>query len=145
MVLIITIVLKKQWRDFRDLINRRVLVSYSIAAVLISINWIVYIWAVNADHIVETSLGYFIDPVDQRFFWNGLFQREATTAALAVAGMRDYWRNLSDLSLRARPWIALVLASTFSLYGLVKKVAPLKSLFGLTLETAILVVPLSSI
>ena len=140
-VLIIAIVLKKQWQDFRGLTNRRVLMSYSIAAVLISINWIVYIWAVNANHIVETSLGYFINPLISVFFGTVFFKerlRPLHWLSLACATMGVIYLTYHYGRI---PWIALVLASTFSLYGLVKKIAPLKSLFGLTLETAILIVP----
>lgn len=140
-VLIIAILLKKQWRDFRGLTNRRVLMSYSIAAILISINWIVYIWAVNANHIVETSLGYFINPLISVFFGTVFFKERLRplhwlSLLCATVGILYLTYHYGRV-----PWIALALASTFSLYGLVKKVAPLKSLFGLTLETAILIVP----
>jgi len=140
-VLAIVIVATKQWKEFRGSINFRVLGSYSIAALLISINWVIYIWAVNANHIVETSLGYFINPLISVFFGTVFFKERLrplhwvslTCAAIGVIYLTYHYGRL--------PWIALVLASTFSLYGLVKKIAPLKSLFGLTLETTVLVLP----
>lgn len=141
LVLMIVIVLTKQWRELRTVTTRRVLANYTIAAVLISINWVVYIWAVNANHIVETSLGYFINPLFSVFLGTVFFKERLRpwhwlSLFFATGGViyltYDYGRV---------PWIALVLAATFSLYGLVKKTAPLKSLFGLTLETAVLVIP----
>ncbi len=140
-VLTIFIVLTKQWRDFRRSVNRRVLLNYTIAAILISINWILYIWAVNANHIVEVSLGYFINPLISVFFGTVFFKEKLRPlhwisllcASCGVIYLTYHYGHV--------PWIALVLATTFSLYGLTKKLAPLKSLFGLTLETAVLVIP----
>jgi len=140
-VLTLFIVSTRQWRDFRGSVNRRVLLSYSIAAILISINWIVYIWAVNTNHIVETSLGYFINPLISVFFGTVFFKerlRPLHWLSLACAATGVIYLTLHYDRV---PWIALVLASTFALYGLVKKIAPLRSLFGLTFETAVLVLP----
>lgn len=141
LILTIVIVLTKQWRNFRDVTNRRVLLSYTLSAVLISINWVVYIWAVNANHIVETSLGYFINPLISVFLGTVFFKERLRPlhwlsllcATIGVIYLTYHYGRV--------PWIALVLASTFSMYGLVKKLAPLKSLFGLTLETAVMVLP----
>jgi chloramphenicol-sensitive protein RarD len=141
MALMIVIVLTKQWRELRNATNRRVLASYSIAAILISINWVVYIWAVNANHIVETSLGYFINPLFSVFLGTVIFKERLrpwhwVSLLFAASGVIYLTYHYGRI-----PWIALVLAATFSLYGLAKKTAPLKSLFGLTLETAVLIVP----
>nr|BAL54360.1 chloramphenicol-sensitive protein RarD [uncultured Chloroflexota bacterium] len=111
---------------------------YLIAALLIGFNWLIYVWGVNSDHIVETSLGYFINPL--------------LSVLLGVLILRERLRPFQWLPLGLAtvgvayltaiygrvPWIALTLASTFALYGLVKKLAPLNSLHGLSLETAIL-------
>jgi len=114
---------------------------YLLAALLISVNWLVYVWGVNTGHIVETSLGYFINPLLSVF--------------LGVVGLRERLRPLQWLPILLAaagvlyltlvygrvPWIALTLAFTFALYSLVKKLAPLNSLHGLSLETAILFLP----
>jgi chloramphenicol-sensitive protein RarD len=114
---------------------------YLLAALLISVNWLVYVWGVNTGHIVETSLGYFINPLLSVF--------------LGVVVLRERLRPLQWLPILLAaagvlyltlvygrvPWIALTLAFTFALYGLVKKLAPLNSLHGLSLETAILFLP----
>lgn len=116
----------------------RVLGIYAGSAVLIGVNWLTYIWAVNAGYIVEASLGYFLTPL-LSVFLGVFFLREGlrgwqwASIGLAAAGMSYLaWSHGS------MPWIALTLAASFSLYGLIKKLAPLNALHGLTLETAIL-------
>ena len=141
LVLMAVVLLTRQWRAFRSVIDRRVLISYSASALIISVNWLVYIWAVNANHVVETSLGYFINPLISVFFGTVFFKEKLRplhwlSLAIATAGVVYLTFHYGRI-----PWIALALAVTFSLYGLIKKVAPLQSLFGLTLETAVLVLP----
>jgi chloramphenicol-sensitive protein RarD len=140
--LFVIILISRQWKAFREAIaNLRVLRAYAIAAVLISINWLTYIWAVNAGFIVETSLGYFINPLlsvllGVVFFRERLRPWQWAAIALASAGVVYLTYAYGSL-----PWIALTLAVTFGAYGLVKKTAPLGSLHGLTLETLVLLVP----
>lgn len=114
---------------------------YAIAAVLIGINWLMYVWAVNAGFIVETSLGYFINPLislvlGMIFFRERLRRLQWIPVALAVIGV-----TYLTVSYGRLPWIALTLAFSFGFYGLVKKLAPLSSVYGLTLETGILILP----
>ena len=117
--------------------SRRIYGIYSIAAVLLTINWLVYVWGVNSGFIVETSLGYFINPLISVLL-GVLFLHERLRltqwiaiciAAVGVAYLTTVYGRL--------PWIALTLAISFGFYGLVKKLAPLGSLYGLTLETGI--------
>ena len=114
---------------------------YTLAACLLSVNWLIYIWAVNAGFIVETSLGYFINPL-VNVLLGVIFLREKLRplqwVPVGLAGLGVLYLTIGYGSL---PWIALALAFTFGLYGLVKKTAPLESLHGLTLETAILFLP----
>lgn len=131
--------LSGQWREFRSAVRQpRVFGIYLGAATLIGVNWFVYVWAVNAGFIIETSLGYFINPL--------------VSVALGVIFLRERLRpwqwlpvGLATIGVLyltfiygALPWIALTLAFAFGFYGLLKKVAPLGSFYGLTLETAIL-------
>ncbi len=137
-VLIFFIVITRQWQEFRSVAsNAKTIGIYAIAGVLLSINWLIYVWGVNADFIVETSLGYFINPL-LSVLLGVLFLRErlrsaqwipVVLAALGVIYLTVVYGRL--------PWIALSLAFSFGFYGLVKKLAPLGSLYGLTLETAI--------
>jgi chloramphenicol-sensitive protein RarD len=131
-----------QWSAFRAAFaNPRVLRAYTAAGILISINWLTYIWAVNAGYIVETSLGYFINPLlsvllGVVFFRERLRPWQWTAIVLAAAGVAYLTIAYGSL-----PWIALTLAVTFGFYGLVKKTAPLGSHYGLTLETGVLLLP----
>ena len=140
--LLILVIAVRQWNKFKkEALVMRIFWIYLIAAVLITINWLTYVWAVNAGHIVETSLGYFINPLLSMLF-GVIFFRERLRlwqwipVGLAFAGVA--YLTIVHGSL---PWIALTLASSFGCYGIVKKIAPLGSLFGLMLETCILVIP----
>lgn len=137
-LLIIFILLSKQWKEFRSAaLTFKTVGIYSIAAVLLSVNWLVYVWGVNAGFIVETSLGYFINPLlsvllGVVFLRERLRPAQWIPVALAAAGV-----IYLTLAYGRLPWIALSLAFTFGFYGFVKKLAPLGSLYGLTLETGI--------
>jgi chloramphenicol-sensitive protein RarD len=121
--------------------DRRLVLTYTLAALLLAVNWGAYIWAVNAGFVVESSLGYFINPLVSMLFGvvflkEHLRRGQIVAVALAVAGVLYL-----TFSLGALPWIALVLSFTFGLYGLIKKTAPLSSTRGFTLETLVLFIP----
>jgi len=141
LLLLGVISLTGQWDDFRSKLDVRIFGIYLIASLLVGVNWLTYVWAVNAGFIVETSLGYFINPL-LSVLMGVLFLRErlritqwipVVLAALGVLYLTFVYGRL--------PWIALLLAFTFGFYGLVKKLAPLGSLYGLTFETGILFLP----
>ena len=138
LLLILFILLTKQWRDFRfAALTAKTFGIYSVAAVLLTINWLVYVWGVNAGFIVETSLGYFINPLISVllgviFLHERLRPAQWIPVALATAGV-----TYLTVAYGRLPWIALSLAFSFGFYGFVKKLAPLGSLYGLTLETGI--------
>jgi chloramphenicol-sensitive protein RarD len=141
LLLLGVIILTGQWNDFRSKLDVRIFGIYLIASLLVGVNWLTYVWAVNAGFIVETSLGYFINPL-LSVLMGVLFLRErlritqwipVVLAALGVLYLTFVYGRL--------PWIALLLAFTFGFYGLVKKLAPLGSLYGLTFETGILFLP----
>lgn len=129
-------------RTFRETaMTPSVVRIYMAAALLVGINWLVYVWAVVSGFIIEASLGYFINPL-LSILLGVIFLRERLRpwqwvpigiAALGVLYLTFTYGRL--------PWIALTLAFTFGLYGLVKKIAPLGSLFGLALETGLLFLP----
>ena len=141
LLLLSVIFITKQWNEFRVTLNARTFRIYLIAALLIGVNWLTYVWAVNAGFIVETSLGYFINPLlsvlmGVLFLGERLRPMQWIPVALAAMGVAYLTFAYGQL-----PWIALLLAFTFGFYGLAKKIAPLGSLFGLTLETGILFLP----
>jgi chloramphenicol-sensitive protein RarD len=142
LVVVAILAVRRQWSWIARYRNepRRVLYLAG-AAILIAINWLVYIYGVNAGHVVETSLGYFINPLvlvvlGAAFLGERL--RRLQWAALAVAAVAvvvltlDYGRP---------PWIALTLAASFGTYGLLKKKAGAPAVEGLTVETAVLFLP----
>ncbi len=141
-LLSVVISFKREWTAWRQkTINRRTLPIYILTGILLGVNWLVYVWGVNAGHIVETSLGYFINPLISVLF-GVIFlherMRPAQWATIGMAGVAVLYLTIVYGSL---PWIALTLATTFSLYGLLKKTAPLGALYGLTMETAVLFIP----
>jgi chloramphenicol-sensitive protein RarD len=132
----------RRWKELRTLASdSKVIRIYFIAAILVAFNWGIYVWSVNAGFILEASLGYFINPL-LSVLLGVVFLRERLrpfqwiSVGLAAAGV-----GYLTIAYGHLPWIALSLAFTFGFYGLVKKMAPLSSLDGLTLETGILFVP----
>lgn len=137
-LLMLYILLSRQWNDFRSVaFPRKTLGIYAIAGVLLSVNWLIYVWGVNAGFIVETSLGYFINPLLSVLF-GVIFLRERLRPMQWVpVGLAAVGVIYLTVTYGRPPWIALSLAVTFGLYGLVKKLSPLGSVYGLTLETGI--------
>jgi chloramphenicol-sensitive protein RarD len=137
-----TIVIFRQWNDFQAaILDRRSLAIYSLAGVLIAINWTIYVWAVNSDFIVETSLGYFINPLVSVFLGVLVLRERLRGAQWLAIGLAAAGVLYLTLAYGSLPWISLALACTFGLYGLVKKMAPLGAVHGLALETGILLLP----
>ncbi|RQO77501.1 EamA family transporter RarD [Aquitalea sp. FJL05] len=111
------------------------LAIFGLSSLMLSLNWLIYIWAVNAGHVVEASLGYFINPLfnvllGRLFLAEKLSPIQRSAVLLAAAGVA--WITWTSGTV---PLIALSLAATFGLYGLLRKKAPLASLEGLALET----------
>ena len=135
------VIVSRQGKALKAALNWRVVLIYAVAGILIAINWLTYVWAVGAGFIVETSLGYFINPL-LSVLLGVIFLRERLRPlqwlpiGLAAAGVLYL-----TFAYGALPWVALTLAVSFGFYGLVKKTAPLGALPGLTLETGILFLP----
>ena len=137
-LLIAVILFTKQWENFRSAaLTPRVLGIYAIAGVLLTINWLVYVWGVNAGFIVETSLGYFINPLISVLLGVIFLREQLRLMQWVPVGLAAVGVIYLTVTYGRLPWIALSLAFSFGIYGLVKKVAPLGSLYGLTLETAL--------
>jgi chloramphenicol-sensitive protein RarD len=116
----------------------RVLRSCAASALLIALNWFLYIWAVVNDRIVEASLGYFINPLVNVLLAALVLKerlRRGQWAAVGLAALGVAWLTVQA---GAPPWIALGLAVSFASYGLLRKLAPLGALEGLAMETLIL-------
>lgn len=137
--LLATLFVLKRWAWLGELRRQpRVLLMCMASALLLSCNWVVYVWAVQSDHVLDASLGYFINPlVNVALGYAFLHERPRRLqwAAVALAGAGVLWLTLQTGRL---PWVALVLAASFGIYGLLRKVAHLGALEGLTLETLLM-------
>ncbi len=130
---------RRQWAWLGEVMRRpKVLAGFAASALLLSSNWFIYIWAVNDGRVVDASLGYFINPLFNVLLGFLLLRERLrpvqwTAVALAAAGVA--WLTWQGGQL---PWVALTLAVTFGLYGLLRKTAALGALEGLALETLLL-------
>jgi len=140
--LILLLVFRKEVRQLKTAIavpGRLVVVL--LAACLLAVNWLTYIWGVNAGFIVETSLGYFINPLVS-VLMGVLFLRERLRPLQWVpVGLAAVGVSYLTFTYGRLPWIALVLAFSFGFYGLVKKTAPLEARYSVTLETIAMFFP----
>lgn len=142
LILLPVLILQKRWGELATTLREpRALLALILTTFLISGNWLVFIWAINHEHVVETSIGYFITPLINVFLGviflgERLRPLQAVALGLAVAGVLyltwDYGRV---------PWIALTLAFAFGFYSLVHKVVAVSSVTGLTLEMLLLCGP----
>lgn len=130
------------FRQTRVVINAfkrpRILGLFALSAGLIAINWLVYLWALTNHHILDASLGYFINPLFNVFLgWLVLKERlnavQILALAFTLAGI--LWLAIPAGQI---PWVALILAGSFGLYALIRKLAPMDALAGLALETLLL-------
>ncbi|UCD40871.1 MAG: EamA family transporter RarD [Chloroflexota bacterium] len=136
------ILVRKEWQQFRSSIfSSRVLLTYSLTAVLLAANWLIYIYGVNSGQVIETSLGYFINPLINVALGVVILRERLRPMQWLPVGLAAIGVLYLTLQYGSLPWIALALAFSFGLYGLIKKVAPLGSLHGQSLETGILFVP----
>jgi chloramphenicol-sensitive protein RarD len=140
-LLTIVILVSKKWAEFRSSLTRRVLGVYLISGLLLSVNWLVYVWGVNNGFVVETSLGYFINPLLSVLLGLIFLRERLRPAQWFPVGLAALGVIYLAWAYGSFPWISLSLAFSFGLYGLVKKLSPLGSLHGLTLETGLVVIP----
>ena len=138
----VLLVIRRRWAFVSALrSDPRRLCLLAVAAILISVNWGVYIWAVNAGHVVEASLGYFITPL--------------VVIALGVLVLKEHLRRsqwtavgfgfaavvVISVGLGHVPWIALSLAASFGSYGLAKKLARTPAIESMAVETSVMALP----
>ncbi len=138
-VLVVLITATRGWPAMRQIVsNRRSVLFLMATTCLIAVNWYIFIWAVTRDHMVEASLGYFINPLVNvllGFFFLGEHLRRAEWLSVAFAGAAVAWLALGA---GVFPWISLALAVSFGSYGLLRKIAGVASIGGLTVETVLL-------
>ena len=134
----------RSWGWIRPLLaDRATLARMALAAVLIAVNWATYIWGVNNEHVVETSLGYFINPVVTVMIGVLVLHERLRPVQWAAIGLGTLAVIVLAVDYGRPPWIALGLAFSFAVYGLLKKqVGPrVGAVASLTVETAVMFVP----
>ncbi|MFF5975681.1 EamA family transporter RarD [Streptomyces sp. NPDC012769] len=132
----------RRWAWVRELLrDPRRLGLITLAAALITVNWGVYIWAVNAGHVVEASLGYFINPLVSIALGVLVLKERLRPAQWAAVGIAVAAVVVLAVGYGRLPWISLVLACTFGTYGLVKKKVNIGGLESLAAETAVQFLP----
>ncbi len=141
-LLLLLVLAMGQWSVLKDILRRpKQLVVLAIASVLVGSNWLIFIWAVNNDRMLEASLGYFINPLlnvalGMLFLGERLPRLQLFAVAIAFFGV-----SIQVVLFGTIPWVSLALACSFGVYGLIKKKIKLKALTSLCIETAILTPP----
>jgi chloramphenicol-sensitive protein RarD len=135
----VLIALRKQWGEVKTaLATPRVLGLLAISALAISFNWLIYVWAVINDHVLEASLGYYINPL--MYVATGVFilgERLRLAQIIAVC-LATIGVLVLTLGAGVFPWVSLVLAVLFTLYGFLRKTTPVGAMPGLFVETTLL-------
>jgi chloramphenicol-sensitive protein RarD len=140
MVLVITVL--RQWRRIGRLARRpAALAGVSLAALLLAANWGTYIYGVNTDRVVETSLGYFINPLVSIVLGVLVLSERLRRWQWVAVGVGGVAVVVLTVEYGRPPWLALILAGTFGAYGLAKKRLALKPTDGLFIESAVLTLP----
>ncbi|MFE9105882.1 EamA family transporter RarD [Actinomadura geliboluensis] len=122
-------------------VGRRQMLLLVAAAVVISVNWWTYIYAVNSGRTIEASLGYFINPLISVVFGVVVFRERLRPWQWAAVGLGAAAVVVLTVDYGRPPWIALVLAFAFGVYGLLKKFADMPSAESLAVETAVMFLP----
>ena len=136
------IVLQRQWAEFVAILqNLQMLLILLTSAILVAANWLLYVWAVNNDHLLQASLGYYINPLvnvvlGMVFLRERLRPPQILAVMLATTGVIYLTVQYGQF-----PWIAICLAMSFGFYGLIRKVAPVSPLVGLAVETLLISLP----
>jgi chloramphenicol-sensitive protein RarD len=133
---------RRGWGRVRAAVaDRRTVLVLSGAAVLIAVNWLVFVYGVNSGHVVETSLGYFINPLVSVLLGVVFFGERLRALQWTAVGIAAVAVAVLTVDYGHPPWIALALAASFGLYGLMKKLVRVEAAPGLFLETAVVAVP----
>ncbi|MBW2594322.1 MAG: EamA family transporter RarD, partial [Deltaproteobacteria bacterium] len=138
------LVIKRRWGEISAaLLNPRTMSVLLLSSILVAFNWLLYIWAINHDRVLQASLGYYINPLvnvllGMLFLKERLRRAQIFAFVLAAAGVLYLTLHYGKF-----PWISLTLAFSFGFYGLIHKIIPVGSLAGLSIETLLLSVPAS--
>ena len=137
-VVVLLLLFGKQWRAFTGAFTRRNVIILGSAAIFLSINWLVYVYAVDSNQVVQASLGYFINPLISVAMGVVILKENLRKTQWVAVGIALVAVVVLTIASGSVPWIALTLGLSFGTYGLLKKYANLPSLQSLGIETVVL-------
>ncbi|WP_226036220.1 EamA family transporter RarD [Aquibacillus saliphilus] len=117
--------------------DRKKLIGISVASFVISGNWLLFIWAVNSDHVIQASLGYYINPLISIMLGMIILKEKLTRWQLFSFLLAGIGVSYLTFNFGVFPYVSILLAISFALYGLLKKIVDISAMFGLTIETMI--------
>lgn len=133
----------RQWKAWKQAVKSRQIAGLLIVcSLLISVNWFVYIWAVNNGHVLETSLGYYMNPLINVLLGVALMKEKLHAGQWAAIGLALCGVVILTVEYGRIPWVSFILALSFAFYGFFKKKTRLEPMISLAWET-FLVVPVS--
>ena len=135
---LILILIARNWAQLRAALTRQHVMWLSISALLIGMNWLVYIWAVSQERVMEASLGYYINPLVNVLIGAVFFAERLRPAQWASVGLAGIGVAVMTSALGYIPWVALVLCFTFSFYSVIRKQVQVDSRAGFVVEAALL-------
>ncbi|MGH9677994.1 MAG: EamA family transporter RarD, partial [Candidatus Acidiferrum sp.] len=142
LLLLVIMTLFGRWSDFiRILRTPRILLALSCSAILVAVNWIIYIYGVTSNQTVETSLGYFTNPLFSVFLGLVFFRERLRPGQWLAISLAASGIGYLLVQVAGPPWIALGIAFSFGLYGLIRKITPVDAVIGLGVETLLLSIP----
>lgn len=121
------------------LVDRRAAAMFVLTAAALGTNWLIFVWAVNNDRVLEASLGYFINPLVSVVLGVVVLRERLRPGPMIAVAIAAIGVVVLAVDVGALPWVSLTLAGTFGVYGLIRKTSPAGSLDGLTLEMGVLV------
>jgi chloramphenicol-sensitive protein RarD len=123
-------------QQIKDLfLNKRAFWGLFAASLTVSVNWLVFIWAVNSGHVLQSSLGYYINPLISILLAMVFLKEKSTRLQIVSFILAAFGVIYLTVSYGVFPWVSLLLAISFAVYGLLKKVVTIPPMFGLTIET----------
>lgn len=139
---LVFVLLARQGRQVLEVFrNPRLLAGLALSTALIATNWIVFIWAVNSGHVLESSLGYYITPLINMAAGVAMFRERMDRIGVAAIALAMVGVIAQALALGQLPWISLVLAISFGAYGIVRKQVAADAQTGLFIECLLLAIP----
>ncbi|RDW22340.1 EamA family transporter RarD [Oceanobacillus arenosus] len=140
--MLILVLVTRNWSSFiqacKQMIHdRKQLVGITLASILISINWLTFIWAVNSEHVIQASLGYYINPLISILLGVIVMKEKLTRRQILSFVLAAFGVLYLTFSFGVFPWVSLLLAFSFAFYGLLKKMVNISAMFSLTIETMI--------